>query len=107
MLQQLLKQAARTRVSRIAKQLRGRQTQSVIAVLFRTLGDHVDRLRVVVLSKGLQDALDFSATEAADPNWTAFLTLRAADEQELSGHLDSLPLSKHLQFQVSRIAPSS
>ena len=48
---------------------------------------------------------DFQMSSAQDPEWRAFIRMRAADERDVRAHLDSLPLAAYLGFEITHIVP--
>ncbi len=55
--------------------------------------------------KGL--LLDFTAASSDDPDWRAFLIMRTADRDEVTHHLQQLPLVSYLEFDITQIAPTA
>jgi muconolactone delta-isomerase len=50
---------------------------------------------------------DFQMSAPDDPEWRAFIRMRAVDENAVRKHLESLPLSAYLNFEITRIVPSN
>ncbi len=49
--------------------------------------------------------LDFDMSDSDDPEWRAFLKMRASDDGELKKQLDRLPLAPYLHFDITKIKP--
>jgi len=49
--------------------------------------------------------LDLEMSSLADPNWTAFMRVRASNEDEVRNHLKRLPLLAYLSFEITRVEP--
>ncbi|MBL0189113.1 MAG: NAD(P)H-dependent oxidoreductase [Candidatus Obscuribacter sp.] len=49
--------------------------------------------------------MDFEMSGNDDPEWRAFMKIRAADDIELHKHLQRLPLASYLHFDITKLKP--
>jgi muconolactone delta-isomerase len=49
--------------------------------------------------------IDFDISDSDDPEWRAFLKMRASDDTELKKQLDRLPLASYFHFDITKIKP--
>ncbi len=49
--------------------------------------------------------MDFEMSAPDDPEWRAFIKMRASDDGELHKHLQRLPLAAYLHFDVTKLRP--
>ena len=49
--------------------------------------------------------LDLELSSLEDPNWRAFIRMRAYNEDEVRSHLKRLPLFPYLSFEITRVVP--
>lgn len=62
-----------------------------------------DELRTIELWKRQGHVLDMQAAEVADPNWRAFLTMRAPGKHDVESLLKQLPLAGYLNFDITEL----